>query len=178
MTSLPDASRSSANVSSLQNNAGKSVPNATRAAPVSVAQSTIIEGFSEAPSCSASHRISRPSASVLPISTLSPLRVGTTSIGRNALPDTLFSTAGTSTRSRTGSFAAITIDATASTVAAPPMSFFIISMPVDALRSSPPVSKHTPLPTSVTFGSLSRPHTRSISRGARVLARPTACTIG
>ena len=32
------------------------------------------------------------------------------------------------------------------------MSFFMISMPVDGFRSSPPVSKQTPLPTSVTLG--------------------------
>ena len=58
------------------------------------------------------------------------------------------------------------------------MSFFIISMPDAGLRSRPPVSKHTPLPTSVTLGSLSLPQVRSIRRGARVLARPTACTMG
>ena len=32
------------------------------------------------------------------------------------------------------------------------MSFFMISMPLSGLMSSPPVSKHTPLPTSVIFG--------------------------
>ena len=32
------------------------------------------------------------------------------------------------------------------------MSFFMISMPLSGLMSSPPVSKHTPLPTSVTLG--------------------------
>ena len=34
------------------------------------------------------------------------------------------------------------------------MSFFMSSMPLAGLMSSPPVSKHTPLPTSVTLGSL------------------------
>ena len=58
------------------------------------------------------------------------------------------------------------------------MSFFMLSMPDAGLRSRPPVSKHTPLPTSVTLGSLSLPQVRSISRGARVLARPTAWIIG
>ena len=103
VTASPEAIRPLASSSSLQNSAGRSVPSDTRAAPVRVAQSTIMVGFSDAPSCSASHRISRPSASVLPISTVMPLRVGTTSSGRKALPDTLFSTAGTSSRSRTGS---------------------------------------------------------------------------
>ncbi len=42
--------------------------------------------------------------------------------------------------------------ASASTLAAPPISFFISSMPLSGLMSRPPVSKHTPLPTSVTFG--------------------------
>lgn len=31
------------------------------------------------------------------------------------------------------------------------MSFFMVSMPAAGLMSSPPVSKQTPLPTSVTF---------------------------
>ena len=38
-----------------------------------------------------------------------------------------------------------------SACAAPPMSFFISRMPSAVLRSRPPVSKHTPLPTSVTL---------------------------
>ena len=40
--------------------------------------------------------------------------------------------------------------ASASAVAAPPMSFFILSMAASGLMSRPPVSKQTPLPTSVT----------------------------
>ena len=47
---------------------------------------------------------------------------------------------------------AMIMDASASAVAAPPMSFFILSMPVSGLMSRPPVSKQTPLPTSVTRG--------------------------
>ncbi len=57
--------------------------------------------------------------------------------------------------------------ASARTLAAPPMSFFMISMPASGLMSSPPVSKHTPLPTSVTFGCFGLPQVKSISRGAR-----------
>jgi len=37
-------------------------------------------------------------------------------------------------------------------VGGPAISFFMISMPLDGLRSSPPASKQTPLPTSVTLG--------------------------
>ena len=108
----------------------------------------------------------------------SPLRDVKISSGRKALPATAFSTAGISTRSRTFSLASITICASASTLAAPPMSFFMISMPLDGLRSSPPVSKQTPLPTSVTLGCAGSPQVRSISRGARVEARPTAWISG
>ena len=43
--------------------------------------------------------------------------------------------------------------------------------------SSPPVSKQTPLPTSVSVGPPC-PQRRSISRGARGEARPTAWIIG
>ena len=96
------------------------------------------------------------------------------SIGRNALLATAFSTAGISTRNRSFSAASITICASASTFAAPPMSFFINSMPLDGFRSSPPVSKQTPLPTSVTFGWAGSPQEKSISRGARLDAMPTA----
>ena len=96
------------------------------------------------------------------------------SSGRKALPATAFSTAGISTRRRTLSLASITISASASTLAAPPMSFFMISMPLDGFRSSPPVSKQTPLPTSVTLGWAGSPQVRSIRRGARGDAMPTA----
>ena len=41
-----------------------------------------------------------------------------------------------------------------STVAPPPISFFISFMPGAGLTSRPPLSKHTPLPTSVTFGTV------------------------
>ncbi len=44
-----------------------------------------------------------------------------------------------------------------STVAAPPMSFFIRSMPDDGLMSRPPVSKQMPLPISVTIGRVLAP---------------------
>jgi len=52
------------------------------------------------------------------------------------------------------------------------------AMPDAFFRSRPPVSKHTPLPTRVTFGCVSLPQMKSSSRGARTLARPTAWIIG
>ena len=68
--------------------------------------------------------------------------------------------------------------ASPSAVAPPPMSFFMLSMPASFLMSSPPVSKHTPLPTSVIFGSVTLPQVMSISRGARGEPAPTAATSG
>ena len=58
------------------------------------------------------------------------------------------------------------------------MSFFISSIAADGFRSSPPLSKHTPLPTSVTRGAPARRQRQSISRGARALAAPTAAIKG
>ena len=69
-----------------------------------------------------------------------------------AEPAIEFSTAGISTRSRTFSPRAMIMCASASAVAAPPISFFIFSIDASGLMSSPPVSKQTPLPTSVTCG--------------------------
>ena len=91
-----------------------------------------------------------------------------------------FSTAGISSCRRTGSFIAITNCARPSALAAPPMSFFIWRIDADGLMSSPPVSKHTPLPTRVRRGCFGAPQFSSISRGARsaAAARPTACTAG
>ena len=67
-----------------------------------------------------------------------------------------------------------------STLAAPAMSFFISSMPLAGLMSRPPVSKQTPLPTSVTFGCAGSPQEKSTRRGARLgaAAMPTAWIIG
>ncbi len=58
------------------------------------------------------------------------------------------------------------------------MSFFISAMLLPGLMSRPPVSKQMPLPTMVTLGACSDPQRRSISRGARSLARPTAWIMG
>ena len=58
------------------------------------------------------------------------------------------------------------------------MSFFMLSMPVSFLMSSPPVSKQTPLPTSVILGASSLPQVMSIRRGARGEPAPTAATSG
>ena len=130
-----DATTTSAQASSLQNIAGRSGPSATRAAPVRVAQSTSSVGDSSHDSARRSHNTSRPSASVLPTSTVMPLRVRITSSGRIAVPEIEFSTQPTRTASRTGRSASIIMRASPRTVAAPPISFFIRSMPLDGLMS-------------------------------------------
>ena len=86
-----------------------------------------------------------------PISTVAPERARITSLGRKALPLMAFSAAATSTRSRTSSPALMIMWPSASALAAPPMSFFISSMPLDGLMSRPPVSKQMPLPITVTL---------------------------
>jgi hypothetical protein len=68
------------------------------------------------------------------------------------LPATALSTAATSTRNRTGKPELMTSRASPSAVAAPPISFFISRMALDGFKSSPPLSKQTPLPSSVTLG--------------------------
>jgi hypothetical protein len=75
----------------LANSAGRSGPSAIRAAPVSVAKSMISSGLSSPARVSASPSTSRPSASVLSISTVSPRRddhvAGAEGGGRNAVLD-------------------------------------------------------------------------------------------
>ena len=139
----------------------------------------IKSGLSASASASASHSTRRPSASVLPTSTDRPLRVASTSPGRNALPAIAFSTAGTSTRRSARRPVFINMFASASATAAPPMSFFMSAMPAPVLMSKPPLSKHTPLPTSTTCGRPAPADQRiSASRGAAALARPTAWMAG
>ena len=121
----------------------------------------------------ASAKTKRPSASVLLISTVRPLRLTRISCGRKASPLIAFSTAGISIRSCNGILLAMIILARPMTWAAPPMSFFINPIDAPGLIFNPPVSKHTPLPTSVSVGPLV-PQVMSISRGSRSEARPTA----
>ena len=105
-------------------------------------------GESSAAATSASHSTSRPSASVLSISTLTPLRVAITSPGRSDSGPMAFSTAGTMTTRFTGSFIFTAATKVPMTLAAPHMSYFISSMPPCVFRLTPPVSKVMPLPTS------------------------------
>ena len=88
-----------------------------------------------------------------------------------------FSTAGIKTLSCRSKPSPIIARANPNTLAAPPMSFFIRPIEFPGLRFRPPVSKHTPLPTKVSFGPL-LPIFKSISLGVFSDAAPTACIIG
>ena len=72
--------------------------------------------------------------------------------GRKLDPAMAFSTAGIKTRRRSFKPRAMIMWARPRAVAAPPMSFFMLSIAASGLMSRPPVSKQTPLPTSVTRG--------------------------
>ncbi len=69
-------------------------PRATKQAPVRVARSMMASGLKRAEYVSASHRIRRPSASVLTTSTVLPLRVRSTSPGRVASGPSMLSVMG------------------------------------------------------------------------------------
>mmetsp|Transcript_7798 Transcript_7798/g.22289 ORF Transcript_7798/g.22289 Transcript_7798/m.22289 type:complete len:281 (+) Transcript_7798:576-1418(+) len=162
---------------------GRSQPRATLCAPVRVAMSSKTSGSSlSVARVRQSARISLPSASVFPISTVSPLLLVSTSLGRKAFPAMAFSTQGRRTLSLKSSLDDMIIEARPRTLAAPPISFFMVSMLLGGLMSRPPVSKHTPFPTIVTsFPAESPfPQLRSTTRGSRPeeAALPTAWTRG
>ena len=113
--------------------------------------STIASGCSSAASASPSARINRPSASVLWISAVLPLRNVSTSPSLSAEPDGMLSVhirnAVTLLRQPSDLSDAIV----ASTAAAPDMSIFMIALiGLVGLRLRPPESYITPLPTSAT----------------------------
>ena len=111
----------------------------------------IRSGWSSPARARASASTSRPSASELPFSTVFPPYWVSTSEGRYALPDGMFSAS--------AAYAVILIFrpdsaiawVAASTAAAPDMSHFIVYMPSAGLRLSPPVSNVMPLPTSARW---------------------------
>ena len=95
---------------------------------------------------------SRPSASVLLISTVTPAIVRTMSPGLTERPLGMFSVAPTTPITRTGS-ARRAIAAIASITAAPPdMSYFISSMCSPGLSEMPPLSNVTALPMKPSSG--------------------------
>ena len=112
--------------------------------------------------------MSRPSASVLRISTVCPEALVAMSPGLTALPPGMFSTAPISPTRCSGRRSDAAKVSAAITAAAPLMSNFISSMPGGSFSEMPPLSKVTPLPTSTIGGcALARPRCSStMKRGA------------
>src|SRR5450759_3907624 len=126
--------------------------------------------------------MSRPSASVLMMSTVFPFIARTTSPGRDAPGPGMFSTAGAIARSGTPGASLAAVTAAASTVHAPVLSIFISSIRSECLMLIPPESKQTPLPTNASRRptasvSPSAPERRTIIRGGFALPCPTARNI-
>ena len=96
---------------------------------------------------SASPSTSRPSASVFSTSTVEPPYMVSTSPGRVALPESMFSAIGAKAVTRTGSSSSATASVAATTAAAPAMSHFIVAMPLLVLIDRPPESNVMPFPT-------------------------------
>src|SRR4030095_8684186 len=112
--------------------------------------------------------VSRPSASVLPISTVVPFIARSTSPGRMAAPEGMFSVAAIRPWTSTCGLSAGSARMMPSTAAAPDMSSFIRSMPSALLRSRPPESKVMPLPMTATFRRLrDGVHARWMESGRR-----------
>ena len=86
------------------------------------------------------------------ISIVTPLAAVTTSPGRVAWPDGMFSVAPTTATSRTGSASRAMASTAPSTAAPPDMSNFISNILLAGLIEIPPVSNVTALPTSPSTG--------------------------
>ena len=142
-------------------------------APVSVARSTISRGLKRSLVYhSASASTSRPSASVLITSMVCPDIERTTSPGRCALPDGMFSTRPTTPTASTWAPRAASARIRPITVAAPAMSHFISSMLAAGLIEMPPVSKVTPLPTKASGAGCASPAAAVVPAGR---LRPHHC---
>jgi hypothetical protein len=115
----------------------------------------------------ASHRISRPSASVLMISIVCPDMLLTMSPGRVARPLGMFSQAGITATTLTGASSSAIADIAPSTLPAPDMSYFISSILGGGFSEMPPVSNVTPLPQSATGASFAGPlrYSMAMTRG-------------
>src|SRR2546428_1190977 len=127
-------------------------PRATTTAPVSVAMSITAAGLKRRTYDSASHRIRRPSASVLMISIVLPKWLFTTSPGFRAWPEGRFSVAGMRPTTLTFGLSRPSVSNVPSTAAAPDMSNFMSSMFCAGLIEMPPELNVTPLPMSATGG--------------------------
>ena len=116
------------------------LPSASTIAPVSVATSTIASGFSSEALVSASASTRRPSASVLSTSTVLPLYMRSTSPGRVAEPDGMFSASASQPVTLTARPRRAAATTAANTAAAPLMSHFIVSLWPAGFSEMPPES--------------------------------------
>ena len=159
----------SASASSLQNSAGSSGPSATRAAPVRVAQSTIIAGFSlRAPRPARRTGSAAPRRRCCRSRRSGPCACGSRRAAGRHCPRRRSRPPAPARAAAPAAWRAMIAWPRPSMIAAPAhVLLHQFSMPAAGLRSSPPVSKHTPLPTSVTLGASSLAPARSTSRGAR-----------
>ncbi|MOA44975.1 hypothetical protein D3C78_1673240 [compost metagenome] len=82
-----------------------------------------------------------------------PLMLVTTSPGLTARPSGMFSQAGIRPTTLIAGRSSARARKTPSTLAAPPMSYFISSISAAGLSETPPVSKVMPLPTRATGAS-------------------------
>ena len=150
-------------------------PSATTTAPVRVAASSTAAGLKRRTYDSASHRMSRPSASVLMISIVLPRWLLTTSPGFTAVPDGRFSVDGIRPVTLSFGFSRPSASKVPSTAAAPDMSNFMSSMFWAGLIEMPPASNVTPLPTSATGGASPPPrYSSTIKRGSSAVPCATA----
>src|SRR5699024_6441296 len=128
-----------------------SMPSATMHAPVRVATSMIMSGLSSVARTKASAITSRPSASVLPFSTVVPPYMVSTSEGRYEVLDGMFSAIDAYAVTFTPSPSSAIARVAASTAAAPDMSSFMLYMLSPGFRFRPQESKVMPLPTSAMW---------------------------
>src|SRR5947199_186163 len=123
----------------------------------------------------ASARTIRPSASGLSTSTFRPLYMVTTSPGREAEPEIMFSAIGRYPVTASLGLGAATASRTEATAAAPAMSPFISHMPLAGFTAYPPVSNVMPLPIRARCWTAPRgAYASRTSRGGAVEPIPTA----
>ena len=107
-------------------------------------------------------------------STVFPPRMRSTSFGRVAVPDGMFSARQSQPDTRTGTSSSASATIVASTAAAPAMSVFMPTIDAIGFSESPPESKVMPLPMSARCTDApAGAHSRRTSRGPRLEPLPT-----
>ena len=141
---------------------------------MSVARSMIFAAPLSTVTHSTSASTSRPSASVLWTSIVLPLRAVSTSPSLYADGPVMFSTSPIRPITLTGSLSRAMACIAPSTVAAPDMSHFIVSIESVGLSDRPPESNVTPLPTNANSGSLRSAALITQNDHPRLASRPAS----